>query len=138
MIRALYTAASGLNEQQTNIDNTAHNLANVNTTGFKKARVEFEDLVYQQVRGAGAPNSASTEVPIGLEIGLGTRAVGTARDFATGNLKTTNAPLDIAIQGQGFFQVTLPDGRTAYTRAGAFHMNAEGGVVFTIRLPLAN
>ena len=87
MIRALYTAASGMNAQQTNIDNIAHNLANVNTTGFKKARVEFEDLVYQQVRGAGAPNSSSTETPIGLEIGLGTRAVGTARDFATGNLQ---------------------------------------------------
>jgi flagellar basal-body rod protein FlgG len=129
MIRALYTAASGMNAQQTNIDNIAHNLANVNTTGFKKARVEFEDLVYQQTRAAGTPNSTSTETPIGLEVGLGTRAVGTARDFATGNLKTTSAPLDLAIEGQGFFQVTLPDGRTAYTRAGAFHMNAEGGVV---------
>ncbi|HEY8548660.1 MAG TPA: flagellar basal-body rod protein FlgG [Vicinamibacterales bacterium] len=129
MIRALYTAASGMNAQQTNIDNIAHNLANVNTTGFKKARVEFEDLVYQQVRTPGSPNSTSTEVPIGLEVGLGTRAVGTARDFANGNLKNTNAPLDIAIQGQGFFQVTLPDGRTAYTRAGAFHMNAEGMLV---------
>jgi flagellar basal-body rod protein FlgG len=129
MIRALYTAASGMTAQQTNIDNTAHNLANVNTTGFKKARVEFEDLVYEQVRGAGSPNSTSTETPIGLEIGLGTRAVGTARDFATGNLKTTNGPLDLAVQGNGFFQVTLPDGRTAYTRAGAFHLNAEGLVV---------
>src|SRR4029079_13773797 len=129
MIRALYTAASGMNAQQTNIDNTAHNLANVNTTGFKKARVEFEDLVYEQVRGAGSPNSTSTETPIGLEVGLGTRAVGTARDFASGNLKTTNAPLDIAIQGQGFFQVTLPDGRTAYTRDGSFHTNSEGNLV---------
>jgi flagellar basal-body rod protein FlgG len=129
MIRALYTAASGMNAQQTNIDNTAHNLANVNTSGFKKSRVEFEDLVYEQVRGAGSPNSTSTEAPIGLEIGLGTRAVGTARDFAAGNLKTTNNPLDLAVQGSGFFQVTLPDGRTAYTRNGAFHGNAEGQVV---------
>jgi flagellar basal-body rod protein FlgG len=136
MIRALYTAASGMNAQQTNIDNTAHNLANVNTAGFKKARVEFEDLVYQQVRGAGAPNSTSTETPIGLEVGLGTRAVGTARDFASGNLKTTNGPLDVAVQGQGFFQVTLPDGRTAYTRAGAFHMNAEGGIVTAEGYPI--
>ena len=100
MIRALYTAASGMNAQQTNIDNIAHNLANVNTTGFKKARVEFEDLVYQQMRGAGHADSTSTETPIGLEIGLGTRAVGTARDFATGNLQTTNGPLDLAIEGQ--------------------------------------
>jgi flagellar basal-body rod protein FlgG len=136
MIRALYTAASGMNAQQTNIDNIAHNLANVNTTGFKKARVEFEDLVYQQTRAAGTPNSASTETPIGLEVGLGTRAVGTARDFSGGNLKTTNAPLDLAVEGQGFFQVTLPDGRTAYTRAGAFHLNAEGGVVTAEGYPL--
>ncbi len=129
MIRALYTAASGMNAQQTNIDTIAHNLANVNTTGYKKQRVEFEDLVYQQARAAGTPNTTSTEVPIGLEVGLGARAVGTARDFAMGNLKTTNAPLDLAIEGKGFFQVSLPDGRTAYTRAGAFHMNAEGGLV---------
>jgi flagellar basal-body rod protein FlgG len=129
MIRALYTAASGMNAQQTNIDNTAHNLSNVNTIGFKKARVEFEDLVYQQTKLPGTPNSSATEVPIGLEMGLGTRAVATARDFATGNLRTTSGPLDLAIEGGGFFQVTLPDGRTAYTRAGAFHLNAEGLVV---------
>jgi flagellar basal-body rod protein FlgG len=129
MIRALYTAASGMNAQQTNIDNTAHNLSNVNTIGFKKARVEFEDLVYQQTKLPGTPNSSATEVPIGLEMGLGTRAVATARDFGTGNLRTTNGPLDLAVEGAGFFQVTLPDGRTAYTRAGAFHLNAEGLVV---------
>ncbi len=129
MIRALYTAASGMNAQQTNIDNTAHNLANVNTTGFKKSRVEFEDLVYQQTRLPGTANSTATEVPIGLEIGLGTRPVATARDFATGNLRATSGPLDLAIQGQGFFQVTLPDGQTAYTRAGALHLSSEGGLV---------
>src|SRR5512137_596241 len=99
MIRALYTAASGMNAQQTNIDNIAHNLSNVNTSGFKKARVEFEDLVYQQTTQAGSPTSTSSESPIGLEIGLGTRPVATARDFARGNLKTTNAPLDLAIEG---------------------------------------
>lgn len=129
MIRALYTAASGMNAQQTNIDNTAHNLSNVNTVGFKKARVEFEDLVYQQTKIPGTPNSTATEVPIGLEMGLGTRAVATARDFATGNLRSTSGPLDLAIEGPGFFQVTLPDGRTAYSRAGAFHLNAEGLLV---------
>ena len=129
MIRALYTAASGMNAQQTNIDNTAHNLSNVNTIGFKKARVEFEDRVYQTTKVPGTPNSSATEVPIGLEMGLGTRAVATARNFATGNLRTTSGPLDLAIEGNGFFQVTLPDGRTAYTRAGAFHLNAEGLVV---------
>src|SRR5687768_15284853 len=129
MIRALYTAASGMNAQQANIDNVAHNLANVNTTGFKKSRVEFEDLVYQQIKAAGSPTSQEAEAPIGLEAGLGTRAVATARNFSTGNLRTTNNPLDLAIEGMGFFQVTLPGGETGYTRAGAFHLNGQGQIV---------
>jgi flagellar basal-body rod protein FlgG len=129
MIRALYTAASGMNAQQTNIDNVAHNLANVNTTGFKKSRVEFEDLVYQEIRGAGAAASASTEAPAGLEIGLGTRAVATARNFSTGNLRATGGQLDLAIEGAGFFQVSMPDGTTAYTRAGSLHRDAQGLLV---------
>src|SRR5438477_13061825 len=98
MIRALYTAASGMNAQQANIDNVAHNLANVNTTGFKKSRVEFEDLVYQQTKAAGAASSQEAELPIGLEAGLGSRAVATARNFETGNLRSTGAPLDLAIE----------------------------------------
>ena len=97
MIRALYTAASGMNAQQMNIDNVAHNLANVNTTGFKKSRVEFEDLVYQELRAPGASASASTEAPVGLEVGLGTRAVATARNFSSGNLTSTGSPIDIAL-----------------------------------------
>lgn len=129
MIRALYTAASGMNAQQTNIDNVAHNLANVNTTGFKKARVEFEDLVYQEIRTAGAAASASTEAPVGLEIGLGSRAVATARNFGQGNLRATNSPLDVAIQGNGFFKISLPDGTTGYTRAGTFHLDSQGLLV---------
>jgi flagellar basal-body rod protein FlgG len=129
MIRALYTAASGMNAQQTNIDNVAHNLANVNTVGFKKARVEFEDLVYQQMKAPGSPSSTTGESPVGFEIGLGTRPIATARDFATGNLRATNAPLDLAIEGRGFFQVNLPDGTTGYTRSGAFHSNQEGLLV---------
>lgn len=129
MIRALYTAASGMDAQQTNIDNVAHNLANVNTTGFKKARVEFEDLVYQEIRAAGAAASSTTEAPIGLEVGLGTRAVATSRNFAMGNLRATSAPMDVAIQGEGFFQVTLPDGTTAYSRAGNFHLDSQGLMV---------
>ena len=132
----LGTTSRALDVQRFWLDVVGNNLANVNTTGFKKARVEFEDLVYEQVRGAGSPNSTSTETPIGLEIGLGTRAVGTARDFATGNLKTTNGPLDVAVQGTGFFQVTLPDGRTAYTRNGQFHTNSEGGIVTAEGYPL--
>jgi flagellar basal-body rod protein FlgG len=129
MIRALYTAASGMNAQQTNIDNIAHNLSNVNTTGFKKSRVEFEDLVYQQMVQAGSQTSTSSEAPVGLETGLGTRAVATARDFSTGNLKSTGGTLDLAIQGRGFFQVSTPDGTTAYTRAGSLHLNSEGNIV---------
>jgi flagellar basal-body rod protein FlgG len=129
MIRALYTAASGMNAQQTNIDNVAHNLANVNTTGYKKSRIEFEDLVYQEMRAAGVSASAVSDAPVGLEVGLGTRAVATARNFATGNLRSTGSPLDMAIEGNGFFQVSLPDGTTAYTRSGAFHMDAQGLLV---------
>jgi len=129
VIRALYTAASGMNSQQANIDNIAHNLANVNTVGFKKSRVEFEDLVYQEMRAAGAQASATTEAPVGLELGLCTRAVATARNFSAGNLRATSAPFDIAIEGDGFFQVSLPDGTTGYTRAGTFHLDAQGLMV---------
>ena len=129
MIRALYTAASGMNAQQANIDNVAHNLANVNTAGFKKSRIEFEDLVYQQIKAPGTPTSQEGEAPIGLEAGLGARAVATARNFSSGNLRSTSTPLDLAIEGQGFFQVTLPGGETGYTRAGAFHLNGQGQLV---------
>ena len=129
MIRALYTAASGMNAQQTNIDNVANNLANVNTTGFKKSRVEFEDLVYQQIRTAGSAASASTEAPVGLDVGLGTRAVATARNFTPGYMRSTGTPLDLAIEGDGFFQVTMPNGTIGYTRAGTLHRDSQGLLV---------
>lgn len=129
MIRALYTAASGMNAQQANIDNIANNLSNVNTTGFKKSRVEFQDLVYDQAKVPGSPTSSTGEAPIGLEYGLGTRPIATARNFESGNLRATSAPLDLAIEGRGFLQVTLPDGEVAYTRAGNLHLNAEGLLV---------
>lgn len=129
MIRALYTAASGMNAQQANMDNVAHNLANVNTTGFKKSRVEFEDLMYQETRTAGSSASSSTEAPVGLEVGLGTRAVATSRNFSSGNLRQTSGPLDLAIEGEGFFQISMPNGTTAYSRAGAFHRDAQGLLV---------
>ena len=130
MIRALYTAASGMNAQQANIDNVAHNLANVNTVGFKKSRVEFEDLVYQQTKAPGAPTSATGEAPVGLEMGLGTRAVATSRDFGRGNLRSTSGPLDMAIEGDGFFQVTLPTARPA-TRAPARSISTRQGAIVT-------
>jgi flagellar basal-body rod protein FlgG len=136
MIRALYTAASGMNAQQANIDNVAHNLANVNTTGFKKSRMEFEDLVYQQMKVPGAPTSTTGEAPVGLETGLGVRMVASARDFSRGNLRSTGGPLDLAIEGDGFFQVQLPDGTTGYTRSGSLHVSAEGTVVTADGYPL--
>jgi flagellar basal-body rod protein FlgG len=136
MIRALYTAASGMNAQQANIDNIANNLSNVNTTGFKKSRVEFEDLVYQQAKAAGSPTSTTGESPTGMEFGLGTRPIATARNFQTGNLKSTNAPMDVAIEGAGFLQVTMPDGQIAYTRSGQLHLNQEGLLVTNEGYPI--
>ncbi|HSK09651.1 MAG TPA: flagellar basal-body rod protein FlgG [Vicinamibacterales bacterium] len=136
MIRALYIAASGMNAQQANIDNIAHNLANVNTTGFKRSRVEFADLVYQRSKAAGSPTATSGESPVGIETGLGTRLVATARDFAPGNMRPTSGPLDLAIQGNGFFQVSMPDGTVGYTRAGMFHLSGEGQIVTADGYPL--
>ncbi len=128
MIRALYTAASGMNAQQANIDNVAHNLANVNTAGYKKSHVEFEDLFYQHTRVPGSATGTG-EAPVGLEVGLGTRAVATSRDFTSGSFRSTGSSLDLAIEGDGFFQINLPDGSTAFTRAGSFHKDAQGLVV---------
>ncbi|HEY7789435.1 MAG TPA: flagellar basal-body rod protein FlgG [Vicinamibacterales bacterium] len=131
MIRALYTAATGMNAQQANIDNIANNLANVNTTGFKKSRLEFEDLVYQQTQLPGTPTSTANQAPVGLEMGLGTKSAASARDFTAGNLTSTGNPLDVAIEGSGFFQVQMPDGTIAYTRAGNLHLSGQGQLVTT-------
>ena len=128
-MRALYTAASGMNAQQANIDNIAHNLANVNTTGFKKSHIEFEDLVYEQTKVPGSPTSTTGEAPVGLESGLGVRTASSPRDFSAGNLRNTNNPFDLAIQGSGFFQLTLPSGEVGYTRTGTFQLNAQGQIV---------
>ena len=136
MMRALYTAASGMNAQQANIDNVAHNLANVNTTGFKKGRMEFEDLVYQQLKAPGSATSTEGEAPVGLDAGLGSRVVATARNFSSGNLRKTDGPLDLAIEGQGFLQVSLPGGETGYTRAGTLKQNGEGQIVTSEGYPL--
>ena len=127
MIRALYTAASGMNAQQANIDNIAHNLANVNTVGFKKSRVEFEDLVYQQTKVPGTPNSIGDRSRRSAwRSGLGTRP---SRPRATSHRQPARdqRPLDVAIEGDGFLQVTLPDGQQAYTRAGAFCTSTPKG-----------
>jgi flagellar basal-body rod protein FlgG len=129
MFRSLATAASGMEAQQTKLDVTANNIANVSTNGFKKSRAEFADLMYQNLRPAGAPTGTGANAPTGTEIGLGTRLVSTARELGQGELHTTGNPLDIAIEGHGFLGVTLPTGETAYTRNGALQINAEGRLV---------
>ena len=128
-MRALYTAASGMNAQQANIDNVANNLANVNTTGYKKSRAVFEDLLYQNVRQVGGSTSQDTMSPTGLSLGTGVRIVATEKSFTQGNLSQTGNSLDMAISGRGFFQVLLPDGTMGYTRDGNFEVNAQGELV---------
>src|SRR5437879_5013555 len=129
MLRALYTAATGMQSQQINIDTIANNIANVNTTGFKQGRAEFQDLLYQNIRPAGTAASNSTEYPVGLQLGLGTRPVATTRIDRQGDFRQTGNPLDLVIEGKGFFQVRLPSGETAYTRDGSFHVSKDGSVV---------
>lgn len=129
MIRALYTAASGMTAQQLNVDNIANNLANANTTGFKMRQVQFEDLIYQNMLQPGAYAAQQTNVPAGLQLGLGTRAAGNDIILTQGNLSSTGNPLDLAIQGRGFFQVQLPSGELAYTRSGSFQVDRSGNIV---------
>ncbi len=129
MIRALWSAASGMKAQQTNLDVIANNLANVNTSGFKKQRADFEDLLYQIDREPGAPVEPGSTVPTGVQVGLGSRVTGTMRMMGQGTAEVTDNPTDIMIQGDGFFQVTLPNGSIAYTRNGAFSIDGEGQMV---------
>src|SRR5262249_17524541 len=124
MFRSLATAASGMEAQQTKLDVTANNIANVSTSGFKNARAELADPMSQTMRPAGAPTGNGANAPTATEIGLGTRLVTTARELGQGELHQTNNPLDVAIEGHGFLPVTLPSGETAYTRNGALHLNA--------------
>jgi flagellar basal-body rod protein FlgG len=129
MFRALYTAASGMQAQQTNLDTIANNLSNSSTAGFRSRRMQFQDLVYQSTVMPGAASSQQTTVATGLQVGLGTRASASEIIQLQGDLGATGNPLDLAIEGQGFFQVLLPTGETAYTRSGAFHQDAQGNVV---------
>jgi flagellar basal-body rod protein FlgG len=129
MIKALRTAASGMIAQQMNIDTIANNLANVNTTGFKKSKVEFQDVLYEKVRTAGTNVASENVVPVNLEIGYGSKPVATARSFETGEMNPTDNPLDLAIQGNGFFQITMPDGTIGYTRDGALKLSGDGRLV---------
>lgn len=129
MIKAMRTAATGMIAQQMNVDNIANNLANVNTTGFKKTKIEFQDVLYQNIRKAGSASSITTQLPTELSVGYGAKAVATHRQFTEGDLTSTGNPLDMAIAGDGFFQVQHPDGSTVYTRDGAFKMSSDGSVV---------
>jgi len=122
--------------QQVNIDTIANNIANVNTTGFKQGRAEFQDLLYQNMRPAGTASSASTTYPVGLELGLETRPVATDRIYRQGDFRQTGNSLDVVIEGKGFFQVRLPSGELGYTRDGSFHVSAEGAVVTAAGNPL--
>ena len=129
MIRALYSAGSGMAAQQMNVDNIAHNLANANTVGFKMRRAQFQDLLYQSFVQPGAAAGSQTVVPSGLQIGLGTRTSSNEISFQQGNFSSTGNPLDVVIQGRGFFQIRRPSGELAYTRAGTFHLSREGMLV---------
>ena len=129
MISSLWIAKTGLDAQQTNMDVIANNLANVSTNGFKRQRAVFEDLLYQTIRQPGAQSSEQTTLPSGLQIGTGVRPVATERLHSQGNLSQTNNSKDVAIKGQGFFQVQLPDGTSAYTRDGSFQVDQNGQLV---------
>lgn len=129
MMRSLHIARTGMDAQQTQLDVISHNLANVSTTGFKKERAIFEDLLYQVIRQPGAQTSQQTQLPSGLQIGLGVNTVATERIFSQGNLQSTGNGLDLAIAGGGFFQVLMPDGTTAYTRDGSFQRDSQGVMV---------
>lgn len=136
MIRSLWIARTGLDAQQTQLDVISNNLANVSTNGFKRARAVFEDLLYQNMRQPGAQSSQQTQVPTGLQLGTGVRPVATARVFTQGNLQKTDNALDIAINGNGFLQILLPDGTTGYTRDGSFQKDNQGQIVTSDGYPL--
>ncbi|HQT00072.1 MAG: flagellar basal-body rod protein FlgG [Hydrogenophilales bacterium 16-64-46] len=136
MIRSLWIAKTGLDAQQTQMDVISNNLANVSTSGFKRARAVFEDLLYQTIRQPGAQSSEQTQLPSGLQIGTGVKPVATERIFTQGNLQQTGNAKDVAIQGNGFFQVLMPDGTTSYTRDGSFQTDANGQLVTASGYPV--
>jgi flagellar basal-body rod protein FlgG len=136
MLRALYSAAAGMQSQEMNLDVISNNLANVNTTGFKKSKIEFQELLYQTTRAPGAEQGSGNQVPTGLQVGQGSRPVATSRIFTTGDLTQTGERLDVAVQGEGFFEVQMPDGTRAYTRDGAFKTASDGRIVTSDGLPV--
>jgi flagellar basal-body rod protein FlgG len=137
MIRSLWIAKTGLDAQQTNLDVISHNLANVSTNGFKRQRAVFEDLLYQNLRQPGAQSTQQTQIPSGLQLGVGVRTIATEHIHTQGSLQRTENPLDIAINGQGFFQIQMPDGTLAYTRDGAFQRDSTGQLVTSSGYPVS-
>ncbi len=133
---SLYSAATGMEAQQLNLNTIANNLANVNTAGFKRSKIEFQDLMYQKPRSSGAESSGGNIIPTGIEIGNGSRVGATSKEFTQGQLTQSGEKLDVAIQGDGFFEVQRPDGTIAYTRDGNFKLNASGQVVTSDGLPI--
>lgn len=136
MMRALFTGASGMNAQTLNMDVISNNLANLSTAGFKKSRTEFQDLIYQTLREPGARSTIATEIPTGLQVGLGVKPAAINKIFTQGNFKHTGNALDMVIEGEGFFQVTMPDGTISYTRDGTFSRDSTGRVVTSDGYPL--
>ena len=136
MIGSLYTAATGMEAQRLNIDVVANNLANVNTTGFKRSRADFQDLLYQDVTTSGAAAAEGLQVPSGIQVGLGVRPIAVQKIFAQGDFASTGNPLDLVIEGNGFFQVPKPDGELAYTRSGAFKLDSTGRIVTSDGYPI--
>ena len=129
MIRSLWTSATGMQAQELNIDVISNNLANVNTSGFKKSRAEFQDLLYESLRPAGAASSADTTIPTGVQLGHGARPSAVQKMFSQGDFQNTESELDWAIEGDGFFQIELPNGDTSYSRCGEFKLDADGRIV---------
>ncbi len=129
MMRSLWISKTGMEAQQTQLDAISNNLANASTNGYKRSHAVFEDLMYQNLRQVGANSSEQTTLPTGLQVGLGTRAVATARNFSQGNLQQSSNPLDLAVRGNGFFQVQMPDGTLGYTRDGSLQVDAQGVLV---------
>jgi len=137
MFRSLYTAASGMIAQQLNLDNVANNLSNASTAGFRRRRLQFEDTLYQNMVMPGSAATQQTTVAAGLQVGMGSRASASEVIQAQGDFTQTDNPLDLMINGQGFFQVTTPSGQIAYSRSGTFHLDAQGGVVTADGNPLS-
>ena len=136
MMRSLWISKTGMEAQQTQLDTISNNLANVSTNGYKRSHAVFEDLMYQNLRQAGANSSEQTQLPTGLQVGLGTRAVATSRNFSQGNLQQSSNALDVAVRGNGFFEIQMPDGTLGFTRDGAFQVSAQGQLVTSNGYPV--